>query len=67
MRLRRTPEISFLHDLSLERGTNMVNLLNQLSYERSLVEANSEEDSTMELDDELDNELDDDILETEED
>lgn len=77
--LRRTPEISFLHDLSLERGTKMVNLLNQLSYERSLVEANSEQDSTIELtdelDDELDNELDDEldkelndnILETEED
>ena len=79
MRLRRTPEISFLHDLSLERGTNMVNLLNQLSYERSLVEANAEQDSTMELDDELDDELDnelddeldkeldDNILKTEED
>lgn len=40
--LRRTPEVMFLHDLSLERGTKMVNFLNQLSHERSLVEPNSE-------------------------
>jgi len=45
MRLRRTPEVIFLHDLSLERGTSMVNLLNQLSYERSLLETNSETNS----------------------
>jgi len=40
--LRRTPEVMFLHDLSLERGTKMVNFLNQLSHERSLGEDNSE-------------------------
>ena len=48
MGLRRTPEVMFLHDLSLEQGTKMVNLLNQLSYERSLAEAKSALDDQME-------------------
>ncbi|XTZ09738.1 MAG: 30S ribosome-binding factor RbfA [cyanobacterium endosymbiont of Rhopalodia yunnanensis] len=30
MRLRRTPEVVFLQDLSLERGDQMVHLLNQI-------------------------------------
>ncbi|YAI81339.1 MAG: 30S ribosome-binding factor RbfA [cyanobacterium endosymbiont of Rhopalodia sterrenbergii] len=30
MRLRRTPEVVFLQDLSLERGDKMVHLLNQI-------------------------------------
>lgn len=34
MRLRRTPEIVFMHDLSLERGDRMLSLLNRLSEER---------------------------------
>ncbi|HEY9646742.1 MAG TPA: 30S ribosome-binding factor RbfA [Chroococcidiopsis sp.] len=34
MRLRRTPEVVFLEDRSLERGTRMLTLLNQLSQNR---------------------------------
>lgn len=30
MRLRRTPEVSFLEDLSLERGDQILNLINNL-------------------------------------
>lgn len=35
MRLRRTPEVVFLEDPSLERGDRMLNLLNQISQNRS--------------------------------
>lgn len=34
VRLRRTPEIVFKEDRSLERGTNILSLLNRLSEER---------------------------------
>jgi ribosome-binding factor A len=34
IRLRRSPEITFLEDLSLERGDRMVHLLNQINQER---------------------------------
>ncbi|VEP16521.1 Ribosome-binding factor A [Hyella patelloides LEGE 07179] len=34
IRLRRSPEITFLEDSSLERGDKMVHLLNQISQER---------------------------------
>lgn len=34
IRLRRTPEIIFLEDRSIERGTKVLSLLNQLSQER---------------------------------
>ena len=34
IRLRRSPEITFLEDRSLERGDKMVHLLNQISQER---------------------------------
>ncbi|MBD2576253.1 30S ribosome-binding factor RbfA [Oscillatoria sp. FACHB-1406] len=34
IRLRRTPEVMFIEDRSLERGHNMVHLLNRLSQER---------------------------------
>jgi len=34
MNLRRTPTIKFLEDRSLERGDDMVNLLNKISQER---------------------------------
>lgn len=33
IRLRRTPEIVFLEDHSLERGDKMLNLLNQIRHE----------------------------------
>ncbi|MEM1171522.1 MAG: 30S ribosome-binding factor RbfA [Cyanobacteria bacterium P01_H01_bin.35] len=34
IRLRRTPEVIFIEDRSLERGTEIISLLNQLSQER---------------------------------
>ena len=34
IRLRRTPEVIFIEDRSLERGTEIISLLNQLSEER---------------------------------
>lgn len=34
MRLRRTPEIVFYEDRSLERGDRMLNLLNEISQDR---------------------------------
>jgi len=34
MNLRRTPEVLFIEDRSLERGTHMISLLNKLSEER---------------------------------
>lgn len=34
LRLRRTPEVTFIEDRSLERGDRMVHLLNRLSEER---------------------------------
>ena len=47
MNLRRTPTIKFLEDRSLERGDDMVNLLNKISQER---QANSK---TVELSEDL--------------
>ncbi|MBK4729237.1 30S ribosome-binding factor RbfA [Oxynema sp. CENA135] len=41
VRLRRTPEVVFLEDRSIERGTRILSLLNQLSEER---DANHPED-----------------------
>lgn len=35
VRLRRTPEVIFIEDDSIERGTKVLTLLNQLQYERS--------------------------------
>ncbi len=34
IRLRRTPEVIFIEDRSLERGTEIISLLNQISQER---------------------------------
>ncbi|MGK7921045.1 MAG: 30S ribosome-binding factor RbfA [Trichodesmium sp.] len=34
IRLRRTPEVIFIEDRSLERGTQIISLLNQISEER---------------------------------
>lgn len=39
IRLRRTPEIVFVEDKALERGTRLISLLEQLSRERSEKEA----------------------------
>jgi ribosome-binding factor A len=35
VRLRRTPEVIFIEDKSIERGTKVLSLLNKLEYERS--------------------------------
>lgn len=43
MRLRRTPEVVFLEDTSLERGDRMVHLLNQIS--RDLPETNEDSEA----------------------
>lgn len=36
VRLRRTPEVIFLEDRSIERGTKVLTLLSQLEHQRSL-------------------------------
>ncbi|NMG10152.1 30S ribosome-binding factor RbfA [Brasilonema sp. UFV-L1] len=36
VRLRRTPEVVFIEDRSIERGTKVLSLLNQLQLERQL-------------------------------
>ena len=42
IRLRRTPEIIFQEDTSLERGDRMLNLLNEISQHRQAKETVSE-------------------------
>lgn len=64
VRLRRTPEVVFLEDTSLERGDRILSLLNQISQERDPAELNAisapdNEDEMAEFD-EFDDELDDD-------
>lgn len=43
MRLRRTPEVLFVEDRSIERGTKVLSLLNQLSQERQSQPAGDEQ------------------------
>jgi ribosome-binding factor A len=43
IRLRRTPEVVFLEDLSLERGDRMINLINQIEIRP---EEEGEDDNT---------------------
>ncbi len=43
VRLRRTPEILFKEDRSVERGTRVLSLINQLSREREEKELSAEE------------------------
>ncbi|QLE54340.1 30S ribosome-binding factor RbfA [Nostoc sp. TCL26-01] len=38
VRLRRTPEVIFIEDRSIERGTKVLSLLNKLEYERSSID-----------------------------
>ena len=38
IRLRRTPEITFIEDRSIERGTQVLSLINRLSEERKPIE-----------------------------
>lgn len=49
VRLRRTPEVIFIEDRSIERGTKVLSLLNQLEYERS----RNKTDETDETDEQL--------------
>ncbi|MBW4583187.1 MAG: 30S ribosome-binding factor RbfA [Tildeniella nuda ZEHNDER 1965/U140] len=42
IRLRRTPEVIFLEDSSLERGDKVLSLLNRLSQERESAEQTNE-------------------------
>ncbi|MEB3831854.1 30S ribosome-binding factor RbfA [Phormidium sp. CCY1219] len=53
VRLRRTPEVVFLEDRSIERGTRILSLLNQLSEERKHHEAEESAES-MDSGDEID-------------
>ena len=46
VRLRRTPEVLFLEDRSIERGNKVLALLNQLNHERPPENLVSVEDST---------------------
>ncbi|MEH2252640.1 30S ribosome-binding factor RbfA [Nostoc sp.] len=52
VRLRRTPEVIFLEDRSIERGNKVLALLSQLNHERPPENLVSVEDST-DQDDEL--------------
>ncbi|MCT7973574.1 30S ribosome-binding factor RbfA [Laspinema olomoucense] len=44
VRLRRTPEVIFLEDRSIERGTRILTLLNQISEERKQHHPEGEEE-----------------------
>jgi ribosome-binding factor A len=45
VRLRRTPEVIFVEDRSLERGTQVLSLLNRLSEERQQSESDEPDQS----------------------
>ncbi|BAY96836.1 ribosome-binding factor A [Tolypothrix tenuis PCC 7101] len=45
VRLRRTPEVIFIEDRSLERGTRVLTLLNQLKSDRPSEELSGENDN----------------------
>ena len=44
IRLRRTPEVVFIEDRSIERGTQVLSLLNRLSEERKEQDEDSDSD-----------------------
>ncbi len=48
VRLRRTPELTFLEDRSLERGDKMLALLNQIAHDRQLHDADQPQDNDSE-------------------
>ncbi|MFN6460395.1 MAG: 30S ribosome-binding factor RbfA [Nostoc sp. DedVER02] len=54
VRLRRTPEVIFLEDRSIERGNKVLALLSQLNHERPPENLVSVEDSTDEDDESFD-------------
>lgn len=45
VRLRRTPEVIFIEDRSIERGTKVLSLLNKLENQRSLDDVPTADDS----------------------
>lgn len=51
IRLRRTPEVIFLEDQSLERGDRVLSLINRLSQERKPMDPDDSEDAEWDLDD----------------
>ncbi|MEH1822847.1 MULTISPECIES: 30S ribosome-binding factor RbfA [unclassified Nostoc] len=53
VRLRRTPEVIFLEDRSIERGNKVLALLNQLNHDRPPENLVAVEDSTVQNDDEF--------------
>ncbi|MEH2296788.1 30S ribosome-binding factor RbfA [Nostoc sp.] len=53
IRLRRTPEVIFLEDRSIERGNKVLALLDQLNHERPPESLVSVEDSTAQNDQEF--------------
>jgi ribosome-binding factor A len=50
VRLRRTPEVIFIEDHSIERGNKVLSLLNKLQNERSPETSDTEEDISAEED-----------------
>ncbi len=69
MRLRRTPEVIFVEDRSLERGTQVLGLINRLTDDRktSGVEAWLDEEAKRDREAELENLEDDEDFEDDED
>ncbi|MBE8966931.1 MULTISPECIES: 30S ribosome-binding factor RbfA [unclassified Nostoc] len=53
VRLRRTPEVIFLEDRSIERGNKVLALLNQLNHDRPPENLVAVEDSTVQNDEEF--------------
>lgn len=54
VRLRRTPEVIFIEDRSIERGTRVLTLLNQLKYDSPSENLSAEDDNNVdEYDDEF--------------
>ena len=51
VRLRRTPEVIFLEDRSIERGTRVLSLINQLNHDRKEMPADEFDESTDNWDD----------------
>lgn len=47
VRLRRTPEVVFQEDRSIERGTRVLSLLNQLNHDRRPDDLTQEDDDSM--------------------
>lgn len=51
VRLRRTPEVLFVEDLSIERGTKVLSLLNKLKDERPPADLSGNDDDSIDKDD----------------